>query len=194
MAAAAPSASASPHRPIPLLQRLGLDDVLRGIRRPAEPRQPVVVGRGRRTWRSATFSATRSATAGISIARPSTRALLDAVEAAGVTVWRQNRVTSLERANGNWKIGTASPDGDANTACRHARRCLRAPRGGGASRSEFAAAPSIPRSRPSLFWKPMAAPHQLHDATTTDRGGRRRLVVRGAVAQPAARGRLVYRS
>jgi flavin-dependent dehydrogenase len=40
------------------------------------------------------------------------RALLDAVESAGITVWRQNRVTSIERNEGTWQIATASPDGD----------------------------------------------------------------------------------
>jgi flavin-dependent dehydrogenase len=38
-------------------------------------------------------------------------ALLDAVEAAGVPVWRQTRVATLTRAGGIWTIGTASPGG-----------------------------------------------------------------------------------
>ena len=40
------------------------------------------------------------------------RALLNAVERAGVTVMRERRVTSLERTGGGWRIATTSPEGD----------------------------------------------------------------------------------
>lgn len=39
------------------------------------------------------------------------RALLDTVKTAGVPIWRQNRVTSLERIEGVWQVRTTSPDG-----------------------------------------------------------------------------------
>ncbi|MCO5223348.1 MAG: tryptophan 7-halogenase [Thermomicrobiales bacterium] len=41
------------------------------------------------------------------------RALLDLAETAGVSVWRQHRITAIERANGAWRIAAAAPDGEA---------------------------------------------------------------------------------
>jgi flavin-dependent dehydrogenase len=38
-------------------------------------------------------------------------ALLDAVEAAGVTIWRQTEAATVERVNGRWEIGATSPAG-----------------------------------------------------------------------------------
>lgn len=37
--------------------------------------------------------------------------LLDAVEAVGITIWRQTQATTLERGDGTWTIETASPAG-----------------------------------------------------------------------------------
>ena len=83
----------------PLLQRLGLDGVLR-----ASGALPSYGNRS--SWGGDGALADRDFLReplghGWHLDRPAfNRALLDAVEAAGVSVWRQNRVTSLERADG----------------------------------------------------------------------------------------------
>ena len=94
----------------PLLQRLGLEDVL-----PACGAVPSYGNRsswggdgtvGERTFLHEPFGH------GWHLDRPAFNAtLIDAVEAAGMSVWRQTRAASLARVDGTWKIGTTSPAG-----------------------------------------------------------------------------------
>jgi flavin-dependent dehydrogenase len=94
----------------PLLRQLGLEDVLRA--------SGAVPSYGNRSsWGGDGAVADRDFLRdpfghGWHLDRPAfNRALLHTVESAGVSVWRQNRVTSIERASGSWQITTASPDG-----------------------------------------------------------------------------------
>src|SRR5215218_2417849 len=96
----------------PLLQRLGLKGVLRT--------SGALPSYGNRSsWGGDGSPADRDFLRephghGWHLDRPAfNRALLNAVEASGASVWRQNRVTSLERAKGGWHIRTASPDGES---------------------------------------------------------------------------------
>ena len=120
-------------------------------------------------------------------------ALLDAVEAAGVPVWRQTRITSLDTCRRHLEIGTASPGG-ARTL--HASMLVDA-----SGRAAVVARRQAVRRR--AFDTQIAAvaileggrpPRAASRCNDIDRGGGVRLVVRGAPARPAAGGRLVYRS
>jgi flavin-dependent dehydrogenase len=96
----------------PLLQRLGLDDILRTSGAlPSHGIQSSWGGDGSladRLFLREPFGQ------GWHLDRPAfNRALLDAAESAGVPVWRQHRVISLERATGAWRVGTASPEGES---------------------------------------------------------------------------------
>ena len=94
----------------PLLQRLGLDRCL--LASGALPSYG-----NRSSWggdgapRIVTSCASRSATAGISIARPSTRPCSIRWRRRGSPSGGRPGLPSLERAGGIWTIGTASPDG-----------------------------------------------------------------------------------
>lgn len=92
----------------PLLRRLGLDVVLRT--------SGAIPSHGNQSsWGGDGAVANRHFLSdphghGWHLDRPAfNQALLEAVEAAGVPVWRQNRVTSLERSGGTWQVRTASP-------------------------------------------------------------------------------------
>jgi len=95
----------------PLLRQLGLEDVLRAS-------EAIPSYGNRSSWGGDGAVADRDFLRdpfghGWHLDRPAfNRALLDTVESAGVSVWRQNRITSIERASGNWQIGTTSPDGE----------------------------------------------------------------------------------
>jgi flavin-dependent dehydrogenase len=94
----------------PLLHRLGLEDVL--------PACGAVPSHGNRSsWGGDGTVGERAFLHepfghGWHLDRPAFNAtLIDAVEAAGILVWRQTRAVSLERVDGTWNIGTTSPAG-----------------------------------------------------------------------------------
>ncbi|HET9659817.1 MAG TPA: FAD-dependent oxidoreductase [Thermomicrobiales bacterium] len=95
----------------PLLQQLGLSDVL--------PASGAIRSYGNRSsWGGDGAVTDRDFLRepfghGWHLDRPAfNRALLDTVEAAGVSVWRHHRVTSVERTTGIWQITTAAPEGE----------------------------------------------------------------------------------
>ncbi len=94
----------------PLLQQLGIADLL--------PASGAIPSYGNRSaWGGDGSMAERDFLRdphghGWHLDRPAfNRALLDAAETAGATVWREHRVTSIERISTNWRITTTSPDG-----------------------------------------------------------------------------------
>ena len=94
----------------PLLYRLGLDEVmLRSGALPSYSNRSAWGGDGTPVDRDFLREALGH---GWHLDRPAFNgALLDAVEAVGVPVWRQTRMTSLTRAGDTWEIGTVSPCG-----------------------------------------------------------------------------------
>jgi flavin-dependent dehydrogenase len=94
----------------PLLQRLGLTDVLRKSGAlPSYGNRSSWGGDGELGERTFLYEPPGH---GWHLDRPGFNvALLDAAEAAGISVWRQTRVASLERTDGIWTIGTAAPLG-----------------------------------------------------------------------------------
>ncbi|MDF2760081.1 MAG: hypothetical protein K0S99_2715, partial [Thermomicrobiales bacterium] len=94
----------------PLLHRLGVSDVLAASGAlPSHGNRSSWGGDGaigERTFLSEPFGH------GWHLDRPAFNAtVLDAVEAAGVTIWRQTEAATLERVNGRWEIGTTSSTG-----------------------------------------------------------------------------------
>ena len=175
----------------PLLQRLGLDGVLRASGAlPSYGNQSSWGGDGALADRDFLREPHGH---GWHLDRPAfNRALLDAVEAAGVSVWRQNRATSLERANGGWRIRTASSDGER---VLHANMLVDASgRRAVVARRERVRRRTFDSQIAAVgFLVPNSLAAPLHDATTWIEAARGWLVVCGAVAQPAARGGVVYR-
>ena len=148
----------------PLLHRLGSGRRLAGIRRIAEPRQPVVVGRRWRSWGAHFLHEPFGH--GWHLDRPAFNAtLLDAVEAAGVSVWRQTRGRLARTRRRNLENRHHIAGRSANTACRHPRRRLGSARAGGAPRKG-----SPPRLRCAGCGPrcpgPQGLSSEFHDATT----------------------------
>jgi flavin-dependent dehydrogenase len=94
----------------PLLQRLGLDDVLPACgAMPSHGNRSSWGGDGTPGERAFLYDPFGH---GWHLDRPAFNAsVLGAVEAAGISVWRQTRAASFERIDGTWQIGTASPWG-----------------------------------------------------------------------------------
>ncbi len=93
----------------PLLQQLGLHDLLRTSGAlPSYGNRSSWGGDGAPVERDVLRDPHGN---GWHLDRPAfNRALLDAVDTAGVTVCRQHRVSSLERAGGAWQVGITSPE------------------------------------------------------------------------------------
>lgn len=164
----------------PLLYRLGLDEVmLRSGALPSYSNRSAWGGDGTPVDRDFLREALGH---GWHLDRPAFNgALLDAVEAVGVPVWRQTRMTSLTRAGDTWEIGTVSPCGARTLHASMHRRCF------GSRRSGRAAAGGAPAhlrhpDRGRLYsgrrWPSRSAP----GCNDRDRGGGMRVVVRGAPA------------
>ena len=176
----------------PLLRQLGLEDVLRA--------SGAVPSYGNRSsWGGDGAVADRGFLRdpfghGWHLDRPAfNRALLDTVESAGVPVWRQNRVTAIERTTGSWQISTASPEGEgilhsSMLVDASGRRALMARREQLRRRTLDSQVAAVGFLDADAGAAPLPGHDHHHRGSPRTAGGTRRC------SQPAARGSMVYRS